>query len=254
MEKNFMLFIWFIKFGLLRPRDEYNIHDHVREHFCPQYIPEGEFDEKEQILRDTPGPIGIKYAFYVGGKVSGILGMVLAVTALMLPVVAAAVALTFLYEYLFWSSATIVTRPAINGMHAATLGLIAAHVYKMVYFNRTNKKSILFILPVALVFLFLPDALDKKSEVFMPYYIAAVVILGILCGVAHDRAVKYRIKHPSKKYIDPYSKKAIRMRDRQIREEEDELRKYRDDNTIQLRRQQLEEEELKKKKRNKFDE
>jgi hypothetical protein len=31
------------------------------------------------------------------------------------------------------------------------------------------------------------------------------------------------------KYIDPYSKKAVKMRDRQLREEEWELQKYRSD-------------------------
>lgn len=262
MEKNIMLFIWFIKFGFLRPRDEYYIHDHIKEQFCPEYIPESEFDEKEQILRDTPGPVGIKYAYYIGGKVNGIFGAVIAVTALLLPVIAVTIAIILSYGYLFAPGSAInnyVTKQAISGMHAAALGLIAAQLYKIVYFNKVNKKSIFIILPSALVFLFLPDMLGEEilynlGGALIPFYIVIVIISGIICGIIHDAAVKYRIKNPSTKYIDPYSKKAIKMRDRQLREEEYEMQKYRDDNTIKLRRQQLEEEDLKKKQKNKFDE
>ena len=247
MEKNIMLFVWFIKFGFLKHIGEYGVHDYIKEHFCPKYIPEEEFDEKEQILRDTPGPAGIKYALYIGGKVNGIFGSIVAMTALLLPVIAVAVALWLTYDILFGGSATVVTVPMVNGMHAAALGLIAAHLYKIVYFNKAKKKTLGIILPSALIFLFLPDIIGKKSEVLFPFYIAGIIIAGIISGVIHVRVQRYKEKHPSTKYIDPHSKKGIKLRDRQLREEAEALQKYRDDNTIELRRKQLEEEELAKK-------
>ena len=72
--------------------------------------------------------------------------------------------------------------------------------------------------------------------------------MGIILGFMHDRMVKINAKRPPK-YIDPYSKKAIKMRDRQIREEEEELKKYRDDDKIKLRQQEIEEDSKKKKHR-----
>jgi len=248
-----MLFIWFIKFGLFKPRDEYNIHDYIKSKFCPEYINPEEFDEKERLLRDTPGPAGIKYAYYVGSKVGGVFGSVIAVIALFMPVVAIATALSFAYVPLMEIQIreTYITQKVFNGMHAAVLGVIIAHLYKIIYFNTVNRKSLIIILPSALVFIFLSDFLGLLgSAVLMPFYIAAVIVLGIIFGFVRDAAVRYRIKHP--KYINPYSRKAKKLRDRQLKEEELELARYMDDDTIKRRKQEVEEERIRETVKKKY--
>ena len=249
MKKNLMLFIWFIKFGLFKATDEYSLHDYIRAYFCPEYIPSEEFDEKEQLLRDTPGPAGIKYAYYVGNKVNGISGAVFAILALLIPVVAAALALFFAYPYLMEVQIAniFIMQKVFNGMHAAVLGLILAQLYKIIYFNKVNRKSVIILLPAALIFIFVTAVLRDRGYyiVLMPFYIIAIIVIGVIMGFVHEAAVRYRIKHP-KKY-DPHSRKAIKMRDRQIREEEENMRRYIDDDAIKRRRQQLEEEAKNKK-------
>jgi len=244
MGKYIMLFTWFLKFGFLKPRDEYNMHDYIRDSFCPEFIPYEEFEEKEQLLRDTPGPSGIKYAYYTGNKIGGILGAVISIFAMLLPVVIFAVAFFFLYTPLMNVQVfnVFIWQKVFNGMHAAVLGLVIAHVYKIMYFNNIKRKSMIFILPAALIFIFAPDILNLSSAVLMPYYMAAIIIFGVIFGIIHVAAVKYREKHP--KYIDPYSKKAKKLRDRQIMEEEYNMKRYIDDDTMKRRREKLEAERL----------
>lgn len=248
MKKILELFVWFLKFGIVNPRDEYNTHDHIRKHFCPKYIPEEEFDEKEQLLRDTPGPSGIKYAYYVGNRVAGVFGAVLAIAALLVPVVAAALLFVYLYEP--FMSIQVFGLPMgqkiFNGMHAAALGLIIAHLYKIIYFNSVRRKALVFILPSAVVFIFFTDVVKQNNAVLMPVYISAVIIFGLLSGFMHIKAAAYRKKHP--KQLDPHSKKAIKLRDRQLRDEEWDMAGFIDDDTIKRRKQELEEERLKRMK------
>ena len=252
VKKNMDVFLWFLKFGLVKPRDEYNMHDVIRTHFCPKYIPEKEFDEKEQLLRDTPGPSGIKYAYYVGSKVSGVLGAVLAIFALLVPIIAAAVVFVYIYEpFMNIQMMNIFMGEKIfNGMHAAALGLIIAHLYKIIYFNQVKRKALIFILPAAVVFIYLTDAVQLNNAVLMPVYILAVVVLGLISGFIHIKVIAYSKKHP--KQLDPYSKKAIKLRDRRIREEEWDMVGFIDDDTIKRRKEQLEQERIDKIKNDKI--
>ena len=143
-------------------------------------------------------------------------------------------------------------------MYLEQVNIIAAQVFKISYFNKIKRQSpLIIILPAAFLFLFLPQitgiGVPGAGTSLMPFFILSLPVGGIIIGFLHDRIEKYKKSRPPK-YIDPYSKKAIKMRDRQLREEEYEMQKYRDDNTIQLRKKQLEEEDLKKKQKNKFDE
>jgi len=244
MGKILRLFIWFLKFGLIKSKDEYSIHDSVREHFCPEYISAEEFDEKEQLLRDTPGPAGIKYAYYVGNKVCGIFGSVTAILALLIPVIVIATIIIFAYEPFMntYMLDVSVGEKVFNGMHAAALGLVIAHLYKIIYFNQVRRKSLIFILPSALIFIFMTDIIKIENSVLMPFFIIAIIILGVISGIIHVAYQKYREKHPKK--FDPHSKKAQRIRDRQIREDEENMKRFIDDDTIKRRRQQLEDERM----------
>jgi len=246
MRKILTLFIWFLKFGFLKPRDEYNIHDYIREYFCPKYISPEEFDDKEQLLRDTPGPAGIKYAYYVGNKVFGIFGAIVAILAMLVPIIAVAVVIFFAYEPFMniYMLNVSMGEKIFNGMHAAALGLVFSHLYKIMYFNQVNRKSLVYILPSALVFIFMTDIVKLDNAVLMPFYIIGITVLGVIFGIIHVAALKYREKHP--KHFDPYSRKAKKLRDRQIREDEEDMKRYKDDDTIKRRRQQIEEEHIKR--------
>jgi len=241
------LFTWFIKFGFSLPKDDYSIHDQIKSNFCPEFMDAGEFDEKEQLIRDTPGPAGIKYAYYVGNKVGGIFGAVAAIFAILVPVILTGVILYYAYGFLFNGVGVFYTMTwhAVRGIHAVTLGLIVAQLYKTVYFNKMNRKSLLVIIPAGLIFIALSYVANLNAAILLPAYIVGIIAFGILFGFIQDAAVKYRIKHP--KFIDPYSKKGRKLRDRQIQEEEEALRKYLDDEPLKILKQELAEKAKKKK-------
>jgi len=237
MKKNLMLLRWFLKFALFKVRDEYNSHDYIRDAFCPEYMSAEDFDEKEQILRDTPGPAGIKYAYYVGKSINGISGAIFAIAAFLIPVVLLAVLVSFVYDILsdvqvsVWSP-----RYIFNGMCATALGLVGAHIYKMIYFNKTSGKSITLVFASALVFFLLPMLLtNNELEInvytydLTPYYLIAIVVGGIALSFFHTASEKRRIKRENdpNRVVDPYSKKAIKERDRKLREEEYAMQKDR---------------------------
>ena len=239
MQKIIMLFTWFIRFGFANPKDDYSIHDYIKTRFCPEFMQAEEFDEKEQLIRDTPGPAGIKYAYYVGNKVCGIFGAIVAIFALLVPVIAAGVILYYAYGFLFNGDNffNTLTHHAIGGAHAVTLGLIVAQFYKIIYFNKMNRKSLLVILPAGLIFIVLSYIANLSAAIMLPIYIAAIFGFGTLFGFIHDFTVKYRIKHP--KYIDPHSKKGKKLRDRQLQEEEEALRKYMEDEPLKILKDEL---------------
>ena len=243
MEKNIMLFTWFLKFTFFKPRDEYSIHDYIRDAFCPEFMSAEDFDEKEQILRDTPGPAGIKYSYYVGMAVNGIIGAIFALTAALIPVLLVAVTIFFIYNFMYSGnisySVSDNAAKILNGMCATGLGLAAAHVYKMFYFNKAGRKSITVILISGVIFICLPiimgtsvtteEGIEKRIFDLTPFYISAIVVGGIIMGFLHNVLEKRRIKKENdpNRVIDPYSKKAKRERDRKLREEEDAMRKDR---------------------------
>ena len=241
MQKNMMLFAWFLKFGLITPRDDYSVHDYIKAKFCPEYMPEDEFDEKEQLLRDTPGPVGIKYAYFVGRTVNGTPGALCAVAATFLPVLIIAAALAYAYPGI---AAMEYRMPIINGLHPAALGLIAAQVYKIAYFNKIKRRSFAVILPAAAVFLFLPQitgiGVPGSGTTLMPFFVAAVVVAGILLGFVHTKVEQFNAGRPPK-YIDPHSRKGKKMIARKLKEEEEELQKFRDENVLQKLREEREE-------------
>ena len=241
MQKNMMLFGWFLKFGAITPRDDYSVHDYVKAKFCPEYMQEQELDEKEQLLRDTPGPVSIKYAYYVGSRVNGMLGALFALLATLLPVIIISVVLVLAYPTI----ADIERRIEVAaGIYAAALGLIAAQVFKIAHFNKIKRRSFIIILPAALIFLFLPGitgiGMPGTGTSLMPVFILLVIIAGVILGVTHERLEKYKKNRPPK-YIDPYSKKAIRMRDKQLREEEYDMQKYRSDDEMKELKEKLKE-------------
>ena len=108
------------------------------------------------------------------------------------------------------------------------------------YFNQVNRKSVIYILPAAVIFIFLTEVTKIDVAVITPFCILAVIVFGVIFGFSHVAMLRYRAKHP--KYYDPHSKKAQRIRDRQIREEEENMKRFRDDDSIKRRRKQLEDE------------
>ena len=255
MQKNLMLFSWFFKYGIITPRDDYIVHDDIKSKFCPEYISAEELDGKEQLLRDTPGPVSIKYAYFVGNKVNGTPGALSALLATFLPVFIIAAVLLYIYP-----SIAILDAPdnlngsLMAGAGAATLGLIIAHIIKITHFNKFSfwdKRPLIIIALSAAIFLFLPQSLGigvaGSNSTLMPVFIVAVIGVGIILGVIHSVSAKIKASKPPK-YIDPYSKKAKKMRDRQLFEEEWKMRGYRDDR-IKKRRKELEEEAERERKR-----
>lgn len=265
MFKALNLFIWFFKYTFFYFNDGYDLHRDIVANFSGNensqgefslYIPEEELEERKQILRDTPGPAGIKYACFVGNRLAGIPGAVCAVCGVILPIFAFAA--VFLLITVFLEPAPGVGKWVtymFNGMSAAAVGLIIAQMIKAVSHNKPNRRTITFLAPFAAFYLFAPDAM-KNSDYYNIVFFLVIAVCSVVFAVAHikiSKAVEKRKNDPNYFY-DPYSKKAVRERDRKIREEEEEMKRENKEKKEQRDKNLREAEESMKKDRRKWEE
>jgi len=119
------LFLTFLKIGVVMFGGGHAMIPILRYEVVERYgwLPEGEFLDLVAIAESTPGPVAVNAATYVGYKVAGVAGSVVATVAVVLPaflaILAIASALTRFYE-------NYLVRSALNGIRGAVVGLIAA--------------------------------------------------------------------------------------------------------------------------------
>lgn len=226
--KNLMILKWFFLLSFMKFKTEHNIHDYLADHFCPEFMDRHEFDENEMLLRDLPGPVGLRYACYVGEKVNGFSGALIALAAMLCPVFIYTAILILGYNFMYGSGeiTALIATYFVNGMMASALGLIAAHMFKIVYFNKIGGVSMGIIVPTALICIFLPSMAGQRS---LPpiVYIIIVILIGTIASFFYTTYMKHKAKKESSPgfYLDPYSRKAKKQNDKRLREEEDKFRR-----------------------------
>ncbi|MEM0153369.1 MAG: chromate transporter [Ignisphaera sp.] len=121
----FTLFITFLKIGSVMfgggyamiPILKYEVVDRNR------WLSEDEFIDVIAIAESTPGPIAINSATYIGYKLGGVPGALIATMGVVMPaftvILAIATILTNFYQH-------IVTRSILFGIRTAVIGLIAS--------------------------------------------------------------------------------------------------------------------------------
>lgn len=255
MPKALYLFLWFFKYTFFYFNDGYDLHRDIIVNFSDQ-IPEEELEIRKQVLRDTPGPAGIKYACFVGSRIAGIPGAVCAVFGVLLPIFAFAA--IFLLITVFLEPMPAVGKWVVymlNGMSAAAVGLIVAQMIKAVSHNKPNRRTITFLAPFAAFYLFAPDAM-KNSNYYNIAFFIVIAVSSVIFAVAHiniSKAIEKRKNDPNHFY-DPYSKKAVRERDRKIREEEEAMKQENKEKKEHRDKELREAEEKMKKEKRKWEE
>lgn len=121
----FTLFITFLKIGSVMFGGGYAMIPILRHEVVDRnrWLSEEEFIDVIAIAESTPGPIAINSATYIGYRLGGVLGALIATIAVVMPaftvILAIATILTNFYQHR-------VTRSILFGIRAAVVGLIAS--------------------------------------------------------------------------------------------------------------------------------
>ena len=185
---------------------DYDVWDYIIDDF-PEQMPEEEVRDLKFLIDNTPGSNGIKYVWYIGSKLYGILGGIVCTIAALLPLIAVSL-LFVLIQYLFLRQVEVVERnekalayinsagrvlgSAFNCMQAVTGGLIFAHIYRIVKANTRKKANLFIILPSAAIYIF---AFGDTSVGI--YFMLTAVGLGAVLGLIS--ALRPKSNKPEKK-------------------------------------------------------
>lgn len=135
------------------------------------------------VSQSTPGPIGINMATYAGFKASGILGSIVATTALVLPsfiiIIIVAHYLSKFRESKLVNSIFIGLRPAVVGLISlAWFEIVKLSIFNINRFLETNNILNIFDYKALILFivLFIASNKYKKHPIFF-------IAIGALCGI-----------------------------------------------------------------------
>lgn len=135
------------------------------------------------ISESTPGPIAVNAATYVGYRVMGVLGSIVATLALAIPSFCIIFTISLFYEtFMTWS----VVNAAFKGLKVGVVILLFLAVIKL---SKAVKKEliglIIFLLTLTamLLFTFLEIKIPSVSIIF----IAAGLLVGVILTIIFDR-------------------------------------------------------------------
>lgn len=135
------------------------------------------------ISESTPGPIAVNAATYVGYRVMGVLGSVVATLALVIPSFCIIFTISLFYEtFITWS----VVNAAFKGLKVGVVILLFLAVIKL---SKSVKKElvgyIIFLVTLALMlsFTFLEIKIPSVSIIF----IASGLLIGVLLTLISDK-------------------------------------------------------------------
>lgn len=177
--KHLNIFIAFFRSGILGygggPSSIPLVHKEVVETF--KWMDSDEFADVLALGNALPGPIATKMAGYIGYRVGGLAGMVVALTASVLPTV-------ILMIILLTALNTFKDKPWVSGMSSAVIPVVAVMLGKLTwdFFSKSGKSklgwmwSLLFVAgsllllevvnvhPAMIIFALLLGALLKKNS------------------------------------------------------------------------------------------
>lgn len=138
------------------------------------------------ISQVTPGPIAINAATFIGMRVAGVPGAVIATTASVLP---QSIALMILAHFLFQGKPVTFMERALHGLRPGVTGLVASATLSVCLASLFFSFSPLVIDPFALV-AFIAVLLLQRKDVS----IFKLVAIGASIGIAGEAVEQFLIK------------------------------------------------------------
>ena len=135
------------------------------------------------ISESTPGPIAVNAATYVGYRVMGVLGSIVATLALAIPSFCIIFTISLFYEtFMTWS----VVNAAFKGLKVGVVILLFLAVIKL---SKAVKKELigLIIFLVTLTAMLLFTFLEIKIPSVSIIFIAAGLLVGVILTIIFDR-------------------------------------------------------------------
>lgn len=178
MNNLFILFLVFLKIGAVMFGGHYAMIPILRHEVIARYgwISEGEFLDLWAISESTPGPTALNAATYVGYKVQGFWGAVVATLAVVLApflvMLVIAMGVRKYYDHLLVKSVLYGLRGAIIALVASALLSIATGAYKGLNIPQAGITSAIAVVAFLLVFFF-------KQNPVVVLGLSAVVGLGV---------------------------------------------------------------------------
>ncbi|ADM28512.1 Chromate transporter [Ignisphaera aggregans DSM 17230] len=175
------LFITFLKIGAFVFGGGYAMIPVIRHEVVDRYgwLSEEEFLDLIAIAESTPGPIAINAATYVGYRVGGIAGAILATLGVVIPpftvIILIATALQRFYTH-------PIVRALLNGIRGAVIGLVTSALITVItgVFKGLNNIQTIATIAIA-VTVFIAVTIFKHDPIVM---IAISAIIGVALGVA----------------------------------------------------------------------
>lgn len=184
-----VLFFAFLQIGALAFGGGYAILPFIQEIVVEnhQWLTQREMTDIVTISQMTPGPIALNGATFVGTKVYGILGSIVATSAIIIPQLIIMVTLASLYfsdkEIGFMDKIIRALRPAVAGLiFIATINMIEGSIFNGLGFNLAN------ISYVALIS-FIVGFILYKRKMGMIKLIIIGAFLGISLSLLFDKII-----------------------------------------------------------------
>lgn len=181
MLKLLVLFVTFLKVGTFTIGGGYAMIPLIQKEVVDRkkWISKDDFLDMLTLAQSSPGPIAVNVSVFVGYKVAGVAGSIVAVLGAILT---AFLILLFVAMYFIGIKDNVIVERIFKGIRPAVTALIAAPVISMGKSAKINKKTI-FIPLAAIIFV----AFLKQSPI---YVIIASAAGGILWGLARRRKAR----------------------------------------------------------------
>lgn len=175
------LFLTFLQIGFLAFGGGYAILPFIQDLVVEQHawLSLREMTDVVTISQMTPGPIALNAATFVGTKLNGIIGSIVATVALILPQLLIMTILAYLYfsdrEISFMHKIIKALRPAVAGLvFIATLDMIHSSVFDglKVAFNNINYIAIICFIIGFILYI-------KKVDIIKIFIIGAILGIGL---------------------------------------------------------------------------
>ena len=179
------LFVSFFKIGLLTFGGGYAMIPIIQREVVEKrkWLSGNDILDILAISESTPGPIAVNAATYVGYRVMGVLGSIVATLALAIPSFCIIFAISLCYEtFMTWS----VVNAAFKGLKVGVVILLFLAVIKL---SKSVKKELigLIIFLVTLTLMLLFTFLEIKIPSVSIIFIASGLLVGVLLTLIFDK-------------------------------------------------------------------
>lgn len=173
-----VLFLTFLKIGALTFGGGYAMIPIIEDEVTKKrkWISEMEILDVIAISETTPGPIAVNAATYVGYKVSGILGSIVATIGLAIPSFVIIFIISFFYQdFMKWQ----IIAAMFKGLKVGVILLLINALFKLKKGVKTNLIGIiLFVVALSATLLF------SIFDIGFRYLSLCLILLGIIVGIS----------------------------------------------------------------------